>query len=63
MTLFNTFRMSQQSSDPVRIKIFEQKVSPPGATAGFYDRKTGVALLRNSTFAYFGEERKKRQKF
>lgn len=50
--------MKQQTDDPIRLKIFEEKIAPPGESARFYDRKTGVALLRNSSFAYFGEERK-----
>lgn len=50
--------MIQQSKDPVRIRIYEEKINPPGQNARFYDRQTGVALLRNSSFAFFGEERK-----
>lgn len=47
----------QQTSDPIRLKIYEEKIAPRGHTPRFYDRKTGVAMIRNSSFAYFGEER------
>uniref|UniRef100_A0A336M018 CSON005455 protein n=1 Tax=Culicoides sonorensis TaxID=179676 RepID=A0A336M018_CULSO len=46
-----------QTNDPVRLEIYNKKIAPPGQEPRFYDRQTGVAMMRNSSFAFFGEPR------
>ncbi|XP_063697766.1 probable glutamate receptor [Culicoides brevitarsis] len=52
--LYNRYYMPR-TTDPIRLKIYREKIAPPNSPPNFVDLKTGVALLRNSSYAYFAE--------
>ncbi|XP_063697767.1 ionotropic receptor 75a-like [Culicoides brevitarsis] len=53
-TLYNRYYIGK-TTDPVRLKIYKEKIAPPNQDPRFFDRKSGVAMMRNSSFAFFGE--------
>lgn len=55
MAVSNLFYFFQRTDDPIRLKIYNEKIAPPNTAPRFYDLETGVAMLRNSSFAFFAE--------